>query len=119
MSDIRSGSWRQVARRAMDAVDQSGVVSDERKQALHDLADRADRITHDVTSGGRDIVDTAAAALDNASNALREASATVRDTSADVQRLVRRQTRLVAAVGGAITAALVALTVVEGRRLRR
>jgi hypothetical protein len=119
MSDIRGGSWRQVARRAMDAVDQSGVVSDERKRSLHDLADRADRITHDVTTGGRDIVDTAAAALDNAASALREASATVRDTSADVQHLVRRQTRILAGVGGGIAAALVALTVVEARRPRR
>lgn len=119
MSDIRGGSWRQVAKRAMDAVDQSGVVSDDRKKSLHDLADRADRITHDVTSGGREIVDTAAAALDNAASALREASTAVRDASTDVQRLVRRQTRLMAGVGGSIAAALVALAVVEARRPRR
>lgn len=119
MSDIRGGSWRQVARRAMDAVDQSGAVSDERKNSLRDLAERADRITHDVTSSGRGVVDTAAAALDNAAAAIREASALVRDTSAELQHAYRRQTRLVALAGGSIAAALVALTVVQARRPRR
>ncbi len=112
MSDIRGGTWRQVARRAMDAVEQSGVVDDERKKTLHDLADRADRITHDVASGGREIVDAATSALDAATAALR-------DATTGIERMHRAQMRLIAGVGGTVAGALVALAIVEARRPRR
>ena len=131
-------SLRAAARRALSALDQSGVVSPDDRAALRDLAARAGEkvregaasgrdaaehargLLHDAAEEGRDLAAAAERIVADVTRASRDVTETAADSLRDATtRLAlagRRQERVLLAVGGSVTVAVLALAVAVGRR---
>ena len=131
-------SLRAAARRALSALDESGVVSPDDRAALRDLAAKAGEkvresaatgrdaaehargLLHDAAEEGRDLAAAAERIVADVTQASRDVTETAADSLRDAtNRLAlagRRQERVLLAVGGSVTVAVLALAVAIGRR---